>query len=581
MEKIKHYQLLELLKEDEVFKEYIAYSTVEKKLVRIKILQEILREDEIFVSNLKRVLQVSSLFSSEKISKVLKFFHEKEIFYIVEEYEEGEYLENILKEKSLTESDIQNYILQVCEAIKYFESKNLIHGGISPSSIWINKNKEVKITNFGIIPLLVQTEKKIFYNVNYIPPEQIITKTSVKTADIFATGKLFLEMLTGSPQAEPPLEFVNIINKACNKNPNLRYQSIEEFAEDLRKIFEKSAITFKEEERKEVREIIKEIKLKPKKTEVKKGIFSCILAVFVFMVISILSIWGIYIIFFPSAKEVIVPDLKGKDLIEAEQILKENSLKMNVIGKEYSDEYPENKVISQAPLPGAKRKQGRVVNLVVSLGPEKVIVPDLTNKKLKEAKIELEKLNLKIGKEEYQPSEEIPEGVIIAQEPLPNTQVFKNTTVNLVISSGKEIAKVEVPDLKGMTLEEVRQMLPTINLKIGVIKKVFKSDVPEGIIISQHPIAGTTVDQDTPVNLIVSAGIKKIEEEKEADVLINIPPGISKKEVKVIVIDSRGTRTVYQKNHSPGEEVRVPVKGIGKTTIQVFIGGELIKEEQL
>jgi serine/threonine-protein kinase len=577
--------LLDLLRENEVFKEYIAYSFLEKKLVRIKILNERLKENKKFVSDLKRILQVSHLFSSERFMKIINFFEEEDFFWIVEEYTEGEYLEKIIKSGKLQISDSLKYVFQICEGIKYLEEKNLIHGGISPSSIWITKDVDVKITNFGIIPLLYQTEEKIFSlsNLNYITPEQIISKKVEKTTDIFAVGTLFLEMLNSSTKT-PPSEFLNIINKARHKNPNLRYKSIQEFSQDLREVSQITPPETEEKIEKKDLEVVRDIKIKPKRVIKKNEIYSCFLVIFIFLLLVFLSIWGIYKIFLPSGKEVIVPDVIGKNFFEAEKILKENYLRVNVMSKEYSDKYPENTVISQAPLPGSKRLEGKIVNLILSLGPEKVNVPDLRNKKLREAKIELQRINLKIGREEYISNDEIPEGVIIEQSPSPNTLVPKNTKVDLTISSGPEKTKVEVPELKGMTVEEVEQMLSLIKLKIGLKREVFKRDIPKGIIISQSPSAGTLVEQNTPINIIVSAGPKEeeIDEEiKEAELFINIPPGPSKVEVKVIVIDKEGARTVYQKFHLPKEELKIPVKGRGNTTVKVFIGGELVKEEEL
>ena len=75
--------------------------------------------------------------------------------------------------------------------------------------------------------------------------------------------------------------------------------------------------------------------------------------------------------------------------------------------------------------------------------------------------------------------------------------------------------------------------------------------------------------------------VKIRKEIKKAEVSIVIPPGDKSQKVKIVVIDDQGVRTAYEKFHQPEEKVEVLIEGVGKTTVQVYISGELVKEEKL
>ena len=152
MEKIinRRYQILEKVREERVFSLYLAYCQVRKQIVRLKLLRSPLSLDLRFVEELNRALQRIANLSHPNLMKVLDFGEEMGTFFVVEEYEEGEYLDKKIKQGIFPPERALSIILQVAEGLQYLEGNNLIHGQLRPESIWITKGGRVKITDLSL-----------------------------------------------------------------------------------------------------------------------------------------------------------------------------------------------------------------------------------------------------------------------------------------------------------------------------------------------------------------------------------------------------------------------------------------------
>ncbi|MBZ4663818.1 MAG: pknB [Caloramator sp.] len=143
-------------------------------------------------------------------------------------------------------------------------------------------------------------------------------------------------------------------------------------------------------------------------------------------------------------KKVIVPDLKGLDLLEAEIILKNNGLKRGTIERKYSDEVEKNRIMDQEPKPNTEIIEGSEVNIVISDGKEEKFtkVPILLGRSLEEAKAQLEAANLVLGNITYGYDSKYIEDVIISQDVAAGVTVKEGTMINVVINK-KELEQTE------------------------------------------------------------------------------------------------------------------------------------------
>lgn len=143
-------------------------------------------------------------------------------------------------------------------------------------------------------------------------------------------------------------------------------------------------------------------------------------------------------------KKVIVPDLKGLDLLEAEIILKNNGLKRGTIERKYSDEVEKNRIMDQEPKPNTEIIEGSEVNIVISDGKEEKFtkVPILLGRSIEEAKAQLEAANLVLGNITYGYDSKYIEDVIISQDVAAGVTVKEGTMINVVINK-KELEQTE------------------------------------------------------------------------------------------------------------------------------------------
>lgn len=114
-----------------------------------------------------------------------------------------------------------------------------------------------------------------------------------------------------------------------------------------------------------------------------------------------------------------VPDLKGKDIVQANQILREKGLYIRIDGHEYSDS-PAGTIFKQEPPAGIKVKSGREVGVVISKGMRFTFLPDVTGIPYEEAEKKLKEIGIPIEKVIYINSEAHPELTVIAQRPEPD-----------------------------------------------------------------------------------------------------------------------------------------------------------------
>ncbi len=106
--------------------------------------------------------------------------------------------------------------------------------------------------------------------------------------------------------------------------------------------------------------------------------------------------------------------------------------------KLYSNDVEKDKIISQNPGKGRKVKEGREIKVVISLGPEMIEVPNLTNIEFKDAINRLGAAGLNPGDKKEENNDKYPEGVVITQDPAYGQRVKTGSTVNLVVSKGEE-----------------------------------------------------------------------------------------------------------------------------------------------
>jgi len=139
-----------------------------------------------------------------------------------------------------------------------------------------------------------------------------------------------------------------------------------------------------------------------------------------------------------DVSDTIVPSVIGDEIKVAQEKLYDAGLKIYISGEEFDERISRNKIIAQDPASGAKVKKNREIYVVVSKGSKVIAltIPDLKNKKLKEATALIEEYDLILGRITYTNHFSVPKDMVIAQTPEPGNVKINSKEVNLLVSKG-------------------------------------------------------------------------------------------------------------------------------------------------
>ena len=201
---------------------------------------------------------------------------------------------------------------------------------------------------------------------------------------------------------------------------------------------------------------------------------------------------------------VAVPDVVGLAQATAEANIVAAGLVVGTVTSDFSDTVPAGDVISQNPTAGTNVDPGSAVDLVVSLGPQTVAVPDVVGLAQATAEANIVSAGLVVGTVTTDFSDTVPAGDVISQNPTGGTNVALGTAVDLVVSLGQQT--VAVPDVVGLAQATAEANIVAAGLIVGTVTTDFSDTVPAGDVISQNPTGGTNVALGTAVDLVVSLG---------------------------------------------------------------------------
>ena len=199
-------------------------------------------------------------------------------------------------------------------------------------------------------------------------------------------------------------------------------------------------------------------------------------------------------------EEIEVPPVVGQTRADAERLITEAGLTVGQITERADATFAEGIVIEQDPPQGVRVGVDAPVNLVVSTGPETVIVPGLVNLSERDATAQLQALGLLVRvQDEY--SDTVGQDLVIRSDPVADTEVQLGDTVLIVVSLGP--APVEVPDLVGMEQNEAEDTLAGLGLGMVVEIQPVADAAQDGIVIDQNPNAGEMLLPGDQVNVMV------------------------------------------------------------------------------
>jgi eukaryotic-like serine/threonine-protein kinase len=201
-----------------------------------------------------------------------------------------------------------------------------------------------------------------------------------------------------------------------------------------------------------------------------------------------------------QGREVSVPDVVGKNAVEAQQILQGRGLVIKVEDRLYNP-LPVDVVVRQTPPPGMKVKIGQEAHVVISLGPQQATIPSLTDRSVRAARIELLRGGMQVGEISSAYLPEFENGAVLQQDPAPGTSNVTSPHVDLLVSLGARPAAYLMPELIGLSLNEAESKFSGTGLKVAKLSLAPLPGGLHGTVVGQTPPRGARVDSNTTIEL--------------------------------------------------------------------------------
>ena len=530
----KRYEVLSKVGAGGMADVYKAKDTMLNRYVAVKVLKKEYREDDNFVRKFRSEARAAAGLGNPNIVNVYDAGEDRGLYYMVMELVEGITLKEYIKRKGrLSHKEIISIAIQMCTGIGAAHAANIIHRDIKPQNIIISKDGKVKVTDFGIAKATTShtVSSNAMGSVHYTSPEQARGGFSDAKSDIYSMGITLFEMATGKLPFEgdstvsiaikhlqeeitPPSEYVEdipysleqIILKCTQKNGERRYANTDDLIRDLKR--------------------------------------------------SLADPDGDFVVIPPlrNADTVIITDEELDDIrsnYDEDDEYEDNDYNNYRYGDDgydtdygggYDDEYDDfdnkgrRRKDDEDVNPGMQKVMkvltavvvviilfivifaiGKAAGVFSSFGEDKIVVdeeaeevqvPKLLGKTEEEAQDILnKKLGIKVvGSEE---SDQYEEGKIIKQNPEEGEKVKKNTTIEVVVSSGIAKKTKVVPDVTGKDEDEAQKELEDAGFKVGTSEAEYDDSYKAGEVIRTTPDAGTEAAEGAEIVMTVSKGSEK------------------------------------------------------------------------
>lgn len=271
---------------------------------------------------------------------------------------------------------------------------------------------------------------------------------------------------------------------------------------------------------------------------------------------------------------VVVPDVVGLPEDQAVQVLKERSLVGKKTASKYNDDQALGQIFKQNPPAGAKVKQGKRVNIWLSLGPSNFTVPNLIGMQYLEAARTLADSGLILGKARKIYTTSFDPGEVLNQQPIPGREFTSQTVVDFWIADNKPV-KCVVPSLVGKSLASSEDLISRRNLHLSIVNYVGTDNHAPGTVIGQSKASEASVDIGTKIELDVAIPIAiKEARTKSLALSITVPLGPPKQLIKIKLFDELYPKgyLMYNQEQAPGYKIEMRLNIEGAATVMVFIG---------
>ena len=645
------YEILELIGSGGMARVYKARCHRLNRLVAIKILRDELASDAEFRRRFHDESQAVAMLSHPNIVAVYDVSRSSEFEYIVMELIDGITLKQYMQKKGnkLNWREALHFITQITKALGHAHSRGIIHRDIKPHNIMVLRDGSVKVADFGIARVSSgghsTLTQEALGSVHYLSPDQARGSHIDARSDLYSAGVVLYEMITGrlpfegdnavsvaiqhinsiplSPReldSTIPEALEAITMRAMSPNPDDRYPSADFMLADLEEFRKNPNINFdystndplptepdtdrtqvmapsfsslprreKERERERDRYRDDDYDYDERPASSPWPIVAAIAVILAFVA-------GIFFFLYqivmnpanPVPEQITVPTLTGKlyeNVQDDEKLL--NGFTVSISGDPKTNDAEEGTILEQSPAAGEKVDAVGAISVVVSAGPEVIIMPPVENRGWRDVMLELKNMGLMVPAPQYEASNEVEKDNVIRASCPEGFPLSPGDEVLLTVSSGKDEQEVRMPLVEGLTLENALKTLNTYNLEPGDIdKEVYHDTVEAGRVIIQYPEAETMVPEGTKVNLQVSMGPDPSTQQspnEPEEVNLTFPVQLPATGEIVNVRATLDGEEVYNQDVDTAMEaaVDIPLSGTGTKHLVVYINDSIAKQETI
>ena len=511
--------------------------------VAIKLLKPALASDPAFRTRFRREAQdaakmahptIVRIFDAGEETVVDPSGNEAQIPFIVMEYVDGRLLKDIIAEGPLPEHEAVRITSQILTALEYSHRAGVVHRDIKPGNIMIANNGQVKVMDFGIARAVAESSatiaetSTIVGTAQYFSPEQARGESVDARTDLYSTGIVLFEMLTGQApfrgenpvavayqhvnQIPAPPSSINpavspavdaVVGHALSKDRFARFQSATEFREQLEAAGTGAAPVVRQVvpandfnatlfgvnptmtagSDSALRQLTIDQEARGSRTQQRPPvawIWAGILLILVIVVAVV--VWTITLpkdAGIDQGLSVKVPNLKSQAYSDAAAKLKKLGLSP-VENKETNAKVAPGAVISTSPAAGSSVAPHSTVTVNVSNGPTALSVPNLVGMTAAEAKAALTEAGLVLGTTSTADSATVTQGSVISSSPGAGTAAKTGDTINVTVASGK----INIPSVVGKTSSQAGQALTALHINYTPVPDTSTSCTP-GLVTAQ------------------------------------------------------------------------------------------------
>lgn len=521
------------------------------RLVAIKVLDPELARDPAFGARFVQEARSAARLSHPHVVAVFDQGRDGDLLYLVMERIAGPTLRQVLRsDGAFTVDRALAVVGEVCSALQAAHAAGLVHRDVKPENVLLGTDASgqqlVKVTDFGLARAVADTTSTsrgvVLGTVSYLAPEQVSSGRVDERTDVYAVGILLFELVTGrrpysgdnplqvayqhvnsdvpapsSVAAGIPAEVDAIVRRATRRDPGERYASTREFGDKVRVALSARRIDRQAAPDEHTRDVFADtlsegsadpmtvLPLVPEGVPPvpRRRSRRRVAAVLALALVLALAGTGYYV---EVTRYTQAPELTGMTMSQARDEAGQSGLSVVEAGKDFSETAPVGAIIDAVPGTGHRIRKGGSVDVVLSKGPERFDVPELSGRTVAEAQSDLTARSLVLGNRSTAYSESIPVGKIISSDPDTGTPLARDKTVNIVVSKGRQ--PIVVPTVTGKTEADATKALTAANLAVAR-SDAFSDSVVAGSVISQDPNTGTLFRNDK-IAIVVSKGPEMI-----------------------------------------------------------------------